>query len=197
MTKGRKPSMADIAKAVGLSKNTVSLALRNSPQIPAATRERIAKAARRLGYRKNPTVSHLMAVLRSDRSPRFQANLAVINAHQDRDAFRSHPTIPTYLEGCRRRARDLGYGIESFWLHDPELDGPRLLRILRARGIRGIVIIGLMRENRLPERFLPVWEAFPTAVTGVRTVSPSLPFACTDHHALALAAFEQALRAGY
>ena len=32
------------------------------------------------------------------------------------------------------------------------LDGPRLNTILRARGIRGVIVVGLMRENRLPAK---------------------------------------------
>ncbi len=36
-----QPTMTDIARRAGVSKNTVSLALRHDPQIPAATRARI------------------------------------------------------------------------------------------------------------------------------------------------------------
>ena len=54
-----------------------------------------------------------------------------------------------------------------------------------------------MRENRLPARFRPTWEEFPAVVTGVRTRDPALSFACTDHHMLALRAFQKALELGY
>jgi LacI family transcriptional regulator len=54
-----------------------------------------------------------------------------------------------------------------------------------------------MRSNRLPERLGPLWDALPTVVTGVRTRDPALSFACTDHHALALAAMENAVALGY
>jgi LacI family transcriptional regulator len=42
-------SMQDIALAAGVSKNTVSLALRNSPELPAGTRKRIAALAAKMG----------------------------------------------------------------------------------------------------------------------------------------------------
>ena len=190
-------SMRDIALAAGVSKNTVSLALRNDPQIPERTRRRITEIARRLKYRKNATVAHLLAELRRVRSPRFHSGLALLNAHADPNAFRVHPTIPTYVRGCQRRASQLGYTLDELWLHDPMLDGPRLNKILRARGIRGVIVVGLMRENRLPARFLPTWEEFPAVVTGVRTHDPALSFACTDHHMLALKAFQKALELGY
>jgi LacI family transcriptional regulator len=189
--------MLDIARAAGVSKNTVSLALRNDPQIPPRTRLKIEALAAELGYTKNPTVAHLMAQLRKDASSGHKATLALLNANEDRNAFRSHPTIPTYIEGCRRRAEQTGYHLDEFWLHDPNLDGPRLNKTLRTRKIQGVIIVGLMNDHCLPERFLSTWEAFPCVVTGVRTRDPALSFACTDHYMLTLRAVENALRLGY
>jgi DNA-binding LacI/PurR family transcriptional regulator len=191
------PTMTDIAARANVSKNTVSLALRNDPQIPEVTRERIRAIAAELGYQKNPTVAHLMTQLRAGRSHRVRASLALLNANLDRHAFIKHPTVPAFVEGIRRRAVAQGYTLDEFWLHDPHLDGIRLNEILRARGIRGAVVAGLMNENRLPERFLPTWETFPCVVTGTRTHEPALSFACVDHHMVALRAFENALQLGY
>lgn len=191
------PTMSDIARRAGVSKNTVSLALRRSPQIPEKTRRRIERITQSLGYKKNPTVAHLMSELRKARQPTFQSTLALLNANADPAAFTRHPTIPVYVAGCRRRAAQLGYGLDEFWLHAPELSGARLNKILRARSIRGVIVVGLMKENRPPARFLATWKEFHAVVTGVRTHDPTLSFACTDHHALALRAFEQALRLGY
>lgn len=190
-------TMADIARQAGVSKNTVSLALRQDPQIPPRTRRRIARIAQKLKYRKNATVAHLMAEMRRTRAPRFQSGLALLNANSLRDAFRVHPTIPAYVKGCRTRVKELGYSLDEFWLHDPDLDGTRLNKILRARGIRGVLVVGLMRENQLPEHFQPTWEEFPAIVTGVRTREPALSFASTDHHMLALKAFQKAVELGY
>jgi LacI family transcriptional regulator len=190
-------AMSDIAQRAGVSKNAVSLALRGDPQIPVKTRRRIERVARSMGYKKNPTVTHLMAQLRMSRAPAFQASLALLNAHNDAAAFTRHPTIPIYVGGCRRRAEELGYTLNEFWLHDPQLNGERLNKILRTRNIKGAIVVGLMKENRLPEKYASTWEAFPTVVTGVRTREPALSFACTDHHMLALKAFQKALELGY
>ena len=192
-----KVTMLDIARAAGVSKNTVSLALRNDRQIPPRTREKIEALARKMGYKKNPTVAYLMAQLRQSAGSGHKATLALLNAHSDRNALREHPTIPTYVEGCRRRAVQTGYSLDEFWLHDPKLDGAALNKILRARNIRGVIVVGLMNDNRLPERFLPTWEQYPCVVTGVRTREPALSFTCTDHHMLTLRAVENALRMGY
>ena len=192
-----KTNMADVARVAGVSKNTVSLALRDSPRLPLATRQRIAAVAEELGYRPNATVAQLMAALRQNRSPKFQATLALLNANEDQDAFSRHPTIPIYVHGCRRRATKLGYAFDEFWLHDKKLPVDRWLSMLGARNIQGLVVVGLMQSNRLPSRFAALWDSFPTVVTGVRTREPALSFTCTDHHALALAAFEKAIALGY
>lgn len=191
------PTMTEVARATGVSKNTVSLALRGSARISAATRARITAVAQAMGYRQNPTVARLMVELRQNRSPRFEATLALINGNEHRDAFTRHPTIPNYVDGCRRRAAQLGYSLDEFWLHDPAMPVKRWLSILRARNIRGAVIVGLMQDNRLPAHLAPLWEEFPAVVTGVRTREPTLSFACSDHYALALAAFEKAVEFGY
>jgi LacI family transcriptional regulator len=190
-------SMSDVARRAGVSKNTVSLALRADQQIPANTRARITRIAARMGYRRNPVVGELMARLHAGGSRRFQSTLAVINAHTDPQAFTDHPTIPLYVRGCRRRADELGYQLNDFWMHDPTLSARRLVQIFNARGISGGIIVGLMKENRIPEPFLPVIEAFPFVVTGVRTHNPALSFACVDHHMVAVRAFEKALELGY
>jgi LacI family transcriptional regulator len=190
-------TMADLAREVGLSRNAVSLALRGDPSIPATTRERVREAANRLGYRVNPTVSQLMSELRKSGARRARHTLALCNAYPDRTAFRTHPTIPTYVAGCRQRAMQQGYGVDEFWLHDPALDGERLNEILQARGIRGLIVIGMMEENRLPTRFATTWQRHACVVTGVRTHEPTLSFCCVDHHALVLQAVEAALELGY
>lgn len=194
----QRVTLKTIGARVGYSKNTVSLALRGDPQIPVETRERIRKVAHEMGYQRNALVAHLMAQLRASQSNApFQAKLALVNAHRCRDAFSSHPTVPTYVAGCEARATHLGYSFDTFWMHDPELTADRFIRILTARGIKGIVIVGLMDQNRLPAHLRPVWDRFPTVVTGVRTRDPALSFSCVDHYHLTLAAFEKALELGY
>ena len=190
-------TMRVIADHVGYSKNTVSLALRGHRSIPEPTRELIRKAADKLGYQPNAVVSQLIAQLRAGRTAQFQAKLALINAHRDPKAFSTHATIPAYVQGCERRGLQLGYTFDPFWLHDPKLKAESWIRILRTRGIKGIILVGLMDDNHLPTHLQPVWAAFPSVVTGVRTRDPALSFSCVDHHDLLIQVFERALALGY
>jgi len=193
----KRVTMSSIAVQAGVSKNTVSLALRHDPQIPVATRRRIERIAKQLGYAKNPVVAQLMTELRKAGPAGYRRTFALLNANQDARAFTRHPTIPAYVAGCRRRAAAHGCTLDEFWLHDPELYGEQLNRVLKARGIRGVIVVGMMKENRLPARFSVTWQQHATVVTGVRTHGPTLSFACVDHHALVLEAMEQARRLGY
>lgn len=56
----RQPTLYDVARAVGVSKSLVSLAIRGQPGVGEATRTRILDAAERLGYRSNPWARSLV-----------------------------------------------------------------------------------------------------------------------------------------
>jgi len=193
----RRASMKDIALRAGVSKTAVSLALRNDPQVSEGLRNRIQKIALELGYVRNPKIGELMSQMRSSSTRSQHGILALFNGNQDPKAHMDHPTIPTYYEGCKRRAEALGYAVDKFWLYEPNMTSQRWISILKSRGISGIVILGMMRQNRIPDFFKPVVEAFPTTVTGVRTRKPALSFSCADHHMLTLQAFERAISCGY
>jgi DNA-binding LacI/PurR family transcriptional regulator len=190
-------TMAQIARSLGVSKNTVSLALRNDRQISPEMRARVFAAARDSGYTVNPLVSSLMAELRKGQTRQSRYTLGIVNAYRTSDALRNHPTIPTYIDGCRRRAASQGYGLDFFWMHEPELTGRQLDRMLFTRGIRGLIIVGTMDDPKLPEAFASTWESHACVVTGVRTHAPTLPYCSVDHHALVLEGVERALALGY
>lgn len=193
----KRVTQKDIAGALNLTPASVSMALRNDPQLPEQTRLRVKKMAEKLGYVPNPEVTHLMSQLRRGRPQGFRSKLALVNAGRSPDALKNHPTIPIYVEGCYRRAAALGYEFDHFWMHDPQLTARSWIRILKTRNIKGIIIVGLMHSNKLPANLSPVWNQFPVVLTGVRTENPPLSFACVDHYNLALHATRKALELGY
>lgn len=79
-------SLKDLAKHLGLTEGTVSRAMNNYPDISAATREKVQKAANVLGYKPNHTarrlatgraesVAYLMPTSRSEISAPFVSQL--------------------------------------------------------------------------------------------------------------------------
>ncbi|MEX0330783.1 MAG: LacI family DNA-binding transcriptional regulator [Puniceicoccaceae bacterium] len=191
----QRVSMKTIAERLGISKATVSLALRNSPEVSKKMKARVQAAAEELGYKLNPALGQVLSRIRTH--DQYRATLALVNANEDRQAFVRHPTIPEYVAGARGRAELMGYSLDTFWLYEPDMSGERLCSVMTARGIKGALIVGLMDDANFPEKLLPVARNLPAVVTGVRTHEPTLPYVCTDHHGLAFQAVENALRLGY
>ena len=79
MSNVQKVNLLMVARAAGLSKATVSRALRDDPRQSVATRRRVHAVARELGYRPHPMVTALMTQIRTTRRTRFHGNLAVLD----------------------------------------------------------------------------------------------------------------------
>lgn len=197
MKSKRQPNLREVARAAGVSLNAASLALRNDPQLPPATRERIQAVAADMGYQRNAAMGELMRQMRLRGNRKTGASFALINANADEQAFVRHPTLPRYVAGIRRRAEAGGYHLDPFWLHAPGMRPERWREIFTARGLRGALIVGMMQEKRLPDTFRGVPEQFPSVVTGLRTEDPELSYASVDHHALLHLALREARSLGY
>ncbi len=181
--------MQQIADAAGVSKMTVSRALKNHPHVSAAVRDRITQLASKLGYRTHPYVSALMSGLTQTRKAESAVNLAVF--HFDELALTlGH----SYYIGVSERARELGYRADPF-AYDPSQANPARLRsILTARGIRGIIIMpapaGL---TSLDFDF----SGFATATIGHTIVDPPLPRVASDIYSGTIDALNELVRRGY
>lgn len=127
-----------VADACGLHPSTVCLALKNSPSIPAETRRRVQIIAEELGYSPNVAARNL-ALLRTGRKESAKLPLAWINQEARRDHWRSDGEARLFFEAARRRAADLGYHLEEIWTHEPGMTPARIVQILRARGIEGVL----------------------------------------------------------
>ncbi|HVU35963.1 MAG TPA: LacI family DNA-binding transcriptional regulator [Opitutaceae bacterium] len=153
----------DVALAARVSQNTVSLALRGDPRLPAATRDRIQQAATKLGYRPNPLVAALMSAVRQ-RKGRAAGVVAIVLAGPARGRVGEHPSLQRALAGSREHAAQRGYRVEEFWMQDQRLSPARLQSMLLARGIRGVVLHP-DEENPVPPAL--DWTRFASAVLAV------------------------------
>lgn len=155
-------SMETVARRLGVSKVTVSNAMRGSGRISEATRRRVLKAAEELGYRPNPLVTALMSNLRRRLSGR-RCTLAFLNFFPGRDDWKEHPTFVQFHRGAERRAEELGYRVELHWQGEVEGNSRRLGDILYARGIPGVVLAPL--PAGAPRIDLD-WSRFATVAIG-------------------------------
>lgn len=190
------PNMRQIAEAAGVSKSAVSLALRDDPRMAKATRERIQRIAKEMGYKKNNLVATLMAQLRSPDKVKFQGNLALLNCSEHSKLF-AWNTFRDFKEGIAQRADQLGYGLEEFWVRQPGLKPERLVQILRARSIEGVIFGAVMRPEDLMPGGTELWTECSMAVVGMRPMHPGLPCAMNNHFQTAQCAVRGVLARGY
>lgn len=124
----RPPNMAAVAAASGLSKSSVSLALRDDARLSASTRARVQRIAAALGYKRNPLVSSLMTQLRqaSFQPAPFVGPLACFGFDPDQ------------LHAFRAQALAEGFTLDGLAI-DADMRLQRTLEIMHARNVRGII----------------------------------------------------------
>ena len=137
-----RPTVKLIAAKAGLSGAAVSLALRDHPSIPPATRARIKRLADQLGYRVDPNVSRLMAYLRQRPQARATGIIGVLHLFPTAKPWRENPSLRRIHTAATERAAQFGYELEECWLAEPGMTAARKRDILLARGIEGLLVLG-------------------------------------------------------
>jgi LacI family transcriptional regulator len=140
-----------IAKALGLTQATVSLALRDHKKIPKARRRQIQAAAEKMGYRRNATATTLSHFKKRSAKKPVQATLAWINFWPNPKQLRAYLEFERLWQGANQAAEKFGYRLEEF-IVSSELTPSRLEKILESRGIDGILIP--------PQPLTPDWGSF-------------------------------------
>ncbi len=161
-------TIIEVAKEAGVSSATVSRALRDDPRITQAAKVRVREAAVKLGYAPNPLVQALMTQRRRKLDPHGET-LALITNVAD-EAWRKKDVCLWYLRGIEQRAEQLGYQIEVFSLGSMRRDAQRLRQMLKARGIRGL-ILGFSERDDQPVEL----EVRDFCVVGLGTYFRQLP----------------------
>lgn len=132
-------TQGDVARAAGVHNTTVSLALRNSPRIPPATRERIRTIARALGYCPDPALQALVAYRNTCRTRRNGEILAYVTNWETPWGWNRLPAEEQHYAAAKRKAAELGYHLEHLWLGESGMNRRRLDGVLLHRGIRGVL----------------------------------------------------------
>jgi len=188
-------TQGDIARAAGVHNTTVSLALRNHPAIPEPTRKRIQAVAEELGYSPDPALQALVAYRRGKTPARSHETLAYVTGWQTKWGWQDDPVQAQYHAGAQRKAVELGFHLEHFWLGEPGLTQRRLNHVLFHRSIRG-VFLASHRPDGEPLQEIG-WDQFSAVVIGAFPSSPPLHRVVDDHAAAMRQAFRRIRAAGF
>lgn len=133
-----------MAQEAGVSRMTVSLALRGHAKISEATKQKVREAAKTVGYVPNPHISALGAHIRSAKQKALTASLAYLCHKEIRSEDILRKVTPSFEEefflGSARRARSLGFALDRIQVDAKEAKSGRLNDILISRGIMGLVV---------------------------------------------------------
>ncbi len=167
-----RPSLNDIALKVGVSKMTVSRALRGERHVEVGLRERIVQMAEAMGYRPDPEIAKLMTHMRRTRSVAAPLTLAFVWAERSVEEIERSSWSQQLVLGAQRQAGKLGFQLEEFHLAARGMTGRRLSDILEARGIPGFILSPLVSRSR--GHVSMAWEKFSSVVIGLGYARPQL-----------------------
>ena len=155
--------LEDIAKQTGFSKNTVSLALRESPRIPLATREIIQRAASELNYLPN----HVAKSLTNRETKTIGLVLADI----------TNPILTETSKALEKALMALGYGTLFATSNNTLAEEIGAIEMFRARQVDGMLIYPTRGQRdyqhilRLRNGGFPVVMLVPGQNVGIDMVS--------------------------
>ena len=187
-------TMRAVADNLGVSIMTVSRALRNAPNVAAKTRELIMEEAKRLNFQPDPALGVLNAYRHGRRDRKTYDQIAFVTNFPQPQGWKKVLSFARYFEGASRRAEQLGYHLEPFWIGDPALTPKRASQILRDRGIRGLLIGPLAKGN---SSLSLEWDWFSVVALGRSLISPKFTTVSTNHFQGSLLACEAMIERGY
>lgn len=181
-----------IAARASVSSAAVSLALRNHPKISLKTREHIKRIAALLGYRPDPHVAKLMHHLRTRRQPGFQSTIcALTTIPEAQELF----YLREILKSARQRAESLGHAFMVLHIEDGEQPRPDLQRILRSRGVEGLILSPMVRPREFTDLFK--WNDFSVVSATNGVLAPEFHRVVPHQFSNMLVLCEQLTKRGY
>jgi LacI family transcriptional regulator len=188
-------TQSDVARIAGVHNTTVSLSLRNCPSIPESTRKRIRAIADKLGYVPDPTLQALVAYRKGRLSSRPKETLAYITNWSSCMGWRALPAHERAFIGAQRKAAELGYQLEHFWLGEPGMNQRRMSSMLYHRGIKG-VLVAAHRETG-DELSEIDWSHFSAVKIGCFPHGPALHRVIDDHSGMIRLAMRRIRASGF
>ncbi len=123
----RRVTMKDVAARAGVSRATVSLVVRDSPQIPLATKSRVRRVMEQIGY----VYDHRAAVMRSDRT--MTMGLVATDVR--------NPYFAELTMALQTRLQESGFALITGYSLDEQEREERLLEVMVQRHVDGVFVI--------------------------------------------------------
>ncbi|WP_221033201.1 LacI family DNA-binding transcriptional regulator [Actomonas aquatica] len=188
------PTLRSLAKELGLSRTTVSDALRGSPRVKQDTIKRVLAAADAAGYQRNPLTGTVMSLLRRSGGQDFRGVIGAVDfvpTNRTRHAQRYADAVVT---GINLRANELGFKVERFEVGPNGMHLKRLDTILHTRGIQALVILPAVGFPDLSDLN---WNRYTAVYADYYIDRPALHCVCSDHYRSMVALLHEVHRRGY
>jgi DNA-binding LacI/PurR family transcriptional regulator len=168
----KRVTLGHIAEKAGVSKMTVSLALKGGQRISTETTERVRRIAAELGYTPDPALNALNAYRNVKNPPRFMGTIAFLTSFPKPIMdYHELPYCQDYFSGAKRRALELGFSLEELWLNQPRMTLRAAERILQSRGINALLIAPV---PKLRTSLGLKWENYSAVALGRSLEQPQL-----------------------
>jgi LacI family transcriptional regulator len=189
-----RPTLRTLAKSLGLSRTTVSDALRGLSRVNPKTIERVQAAADAAGYQRNPLTGEVMSQMRRSNGQLFRGVLAALEIVEEPRPPHVDRFNNAVLAGARERAQQLGFNVEHFDVTRDDLRLPRIDSILNARGIRGIVVLPC---SGFPDLSSLTWSRLTAVYADYFIDQPALHCVCPDHYRSMISTMQTLHKRGY
>ena len=164
-----RPTIADVARAAGVSKSAVSFTLNNRPGIGPQTRDRILGAARELGWTPDSKARALSV------SKALAVGLVIARTPE---TLRSDPFFPSFIAGVETVLSGQGYSLLLHLVTDAQREEDVYRRLGSEGRVDGVFVTDLRVEDPRPALLAEL--GLPTVIIGPALSEPFWPAVGVD-----------------
>ena len=188
------PSYRDIAAKTGVSAQTVSYVVRNTPGVSDATRKRVLAVMEELGYKPQPALSALMRQYRLHPAKRDAMKMAFINSWNEPLSKSSAEPLRNFYLGAKDQADRLGYLVEEFQGGETSDDQAKLRKQLRFSGAEGVLLFPTLSPST---KLNLDWENYSVVEIGQPLQGVEVTLVIPDHFGNAFRLCQRLVEEGF
>jgi DNA-binding LacI/PurR family transcriptional regulator len=164
-----RPTIADVARAAGVSKSAVSFALNNRPGVAAGTRDRILSTARELGWTPDSKARALSV------SKALAVGLVIARTPE---TLRSDPFFPSFIAGVETVLSARGYSLLLHLVTEAQREEEVYRRLGSEGRVDGTFVTDLRVEDPRPALLAEL--GLPAVIIGPALAEPFWPAVGVD-----------------